>query len=84
MRRRTARTPFVRRQADAVARAAVPLDRALLVALDLDPVELLAGREVADLEPEQIVDVDVAERLRAVDRERTDRRRERADGLTTL
>src|SRR5262249_46552968 len=33
---------FVRRQADAVAGAAMPLDRALLVAIDLEPVELLA------------------------------------------
>ena len=44
---------LVGRQADAVARAAVPLDRALLEALHLDPVERLARGQVAHLEAEQ-------------------------------
>ena len=56
---------LVRRQADAVARAAVPLDRPLLVALHLDPMELLARGQVAHLEAEQAVDVHEAEGLRA-------------------
>ena len=54
---------LVRRQADAVAGAAVPLDRALLEALHLDAVQHLARLQVADLEAEQAVDVDVAQRL---------------------
>ena len=70
---------LVRRQPDAVAGAAVPLDRALVVAGDLDAVQHLAGRDVADLEAEQAVDVDEAQRLRAVDRERPDRAAERPD-----
>jgi hypothetical protein len=37
-------------QADAVARAAVPFDLTFLEALHFDPVELLAGGQVADLE----------------------------------
>ena len=76
--------PLVGRQADAVARAAVPLDRPLLEARDLDAVQHLPGLEVADLEPEQLVDVHEAQRLRAVDGERPDHVAERADVLTTL
>ena len=56
---------FVGREADAVARAAVPLDRSLLEAGDLDPVQHLAGLDVADFEAEQVVDVDETKRLRA-------------------
>ena len=52
------------------------LHRAGLIALDLDPVEPLAGGQVAHLEPEQAIHVDEAERLPAVDREGPDRRRE--------
>src|SRR5262245_7128891 len=36
---------------DAMARAAVPIDWSLLISLDLDVVELLAGPNVADFEP---------------------------------
>ena len=50
----------------------------------LDAVQLLAGLQVADLEAEQLVDVDEAQRLRAVDGERPDRRRERADLVDDL
>ena len=56
---------LVRRQPDAVAGAAVPLDRALLEAGHFDAVQHLAGLQVADLEAEQLVDVDEAERLGA-------------------
>ncbi len=41
---------LVGRQADAVAGAAVPLGRPLLEALHLDPIQLLARDQVADLE----------------------------------
>ena len=79
------RTPRARaRQASGRCRvtgAAVPLHRPLLVALDLDAMQLLAGPDVADLESEQLVDVDVAQRLVAVHRERTDRVREGANGV---
>ena len=40
----------------------------------LDAVQHLAGAQVADLESEQVVDVDEAQRLRGVDRERSDGR----------
>lgn len=63
---------LVRRQPDAVARAAVAVDRTLLVTGDLDVVQFRAGRDVVDLEAEQVVAVDVAARLGAVDRERAD------------
>ena len=75
---------LVRREADAVARAAVPLHRALFEPGDLDAVQHLARLHVADLESEQIVDVHEAERLGAVDRERTDQVAERADLLHDL
>ena len=58
---------------------AVPLHRPLLEARDLDAVQHLAGAQVADLEPEQIVDVHETERLGGVDRERADDVAERAD-----
>src|SRR5262249_35635438 len=43
---------LVRRQADAVARAAMPLDRPLLVTFHLHPVQNLSPLQVADLEAE--------------------------------
>src|SRR5262249_55239738 len=54
---------LVRREADAVAGAAVPLHGALLVALNLDALEYLAARQVGDFEAEQLVDTDVCARL---------------------
>ena len=44
----------------------------------------LPGLQVADLEAEQLVDVHEAQRLRAVDGERPDRRRERPDLVDDL
>ena len=72
---------LVGREADAVARTAVPRHRAFLESRDLDAVQLLPGPQVADLEAQQVVDVHVAARLRGVDRERPDRSRERAHGF---
>jgi hypothetical protein len=72
---------LVRREADAMTRTAVPLDRAFLHALNFDAVEHLARADVADFKAEQVVDVDEDERLRAVDGEGADGRAERADGL---
>ena len=63
---------------------AVPFHRSFLEAGDLDAVQHLAGLDVADLEAEQIVDVDEAERLRAVDRERPDGVAERTDAADDL
>src|SRR6266542_5133298 len=70
---------LVGRQANAVAGAAVPLHLALLEPLYLDAMQFFAAGEVADLEAEQAVDVDEAERPRRVDRERPDRGAERPD-----
>src|SRR6516162_11141601 len=71
-------------QADAVARAAVPLCRPALEAMDLDTMNHLAALEVADLEAEQAVDRDKDQRLVRVDGERPNAGAERADGLDDL
>ena len=71
---------FVRSQRDAVARAPVALDGAQLVSLDLHAIEFLPAAQIAHLEPEQTIDVDEAQRIAPVDRERTDDVRERSDG----
>ena len=55
------------------------LHKATFEPCDFDAVKLLAGRQVADLEAEQSIDVHEAERAAAVDRERPDGRRERSD-----
>src|SRR5262245_54430097 len=57
---------LVRRQADAVAGAAVSLHRPLLRPLNFHSMELLAGRQVADLKAETLVDVHIDERLSSV------------------
>src|SRR5262249_47630023 len=63
---------FIRCQSDAMARAAVALDRALLVTLDLDAVKLLAGRDVPYFESEQAVDIHEHQGVASIHRERTD------------
>src|SRR6185436_4448959 len=62
---------LIGREADAVARAAMALHRPFLESGDLDAVQHLARLDVADFEAKQIVDVDEAERLSPIDRERT-------------
>src|SRR5262249_20867529 len=52
--------------------------------LDLDAMQFLAGLEVADLETKKFVDVDEAERLRAIDREWSNGRGEWSDVLHDL
>src|SRR5262249_18457783 len=56
-------------------------DGTLLKALHLDPMEHLAGRQIADLEAEQAVDVDKAEGLRRVDGKRANGRAEGTNRL---
>src|SRR4051794_737648 len=56
----------------------------LLKSGDLDAMKHLARLDIADFEAKQIVDVDEAERLRAVDREGTDDVAERADLFDNL
>ena len=63
---------LVRRQADAVAGAAVALDVAAFESLDVDAVGDLAGVQVADFEAEEVVDAGEDERAAAVDGEGAD------------
>src|SRR6185295_13815606 len=70
---------FVGREADAVARAAVALDRSFLVAGHLDAVQHLARPQVPDLEAEKLVDVYESERLGGIDGEGPDELPERSD-----
>src|SRR6185437_2099174 len=71
---------FVVRERDAVGGAAVALHGAFLITLYFHVIELLAGFDVADFETEQIIRIDVDQRIRAVHREWTDDVHERADG----
>ena len=66
-------------QSDAVARAAVALDRALLEPGDLHAMQHLASLQVPDLEAEELVDRHEAQGLRSVDGERANGGTERAD-----
>src|SRR5437773_12500814 len=61
-----------------MARAAVSFHGSLVESGDLHAMEHLASLDIADFEAKQIVDVDEAERLRAVDREGTNHVTERA------
>src|SRR5215831_19098457 len=70
---------LVRREADAVTRTAVAFHGAFLESGHLDALQQLAGLEITDLEPQQVVDVHVAATLGAVDRERSNDTTERAD-----
>ena len=56
-----------------MARAAVPLCRAFLIAGNLDAMQHLSGFAVAHFKAEQLVDVDEAERLAAIDGEGANR-----------
>src|SRR5262245_11953470 len=67
---------FIRWQADAVTGTAVACDRTLRKAFDLHAMQFLAGLQVANLETEQVVHVDIAQRFSRIDRERPDRRAE--------
>lgn len=69
---------FIGSQADPVAGAAVPLGRALFKACHLDAIALSSRGQVADLEAQQVVDVDEAERLSTVHGEGANARTERA------
>ena len=71
---------FIGSQGDAVAGAAVALDRALLVALHFHAVEHLAGPDIAHFKPKQLVYVYEAERVASVHGERADDIRERTHG----
>jgi hypothetical protein len=62
----------------------VALHRPLLKARDLDAMQHLPRLDVADLEAEQIVDVDEAQRLLRVHREGADGIAERADAADHL
>ena len=53
---------LVRRQSDAVARAAVPFGFALLITLHFDAIQHFAGHQVADFKPEQFVHIHKTER----------------------
>src|SRR3954447_12278709 len=52
---------FVRRQTDAMARAAVALDHALFKPLNLHAPDDLAGFQIGDFVAEQLIDVDISE-----------------------
>ena len=71
---------FIRSQRDAVARAPMALDGALLITLDLHSIEFLARAQIAHLEPQQAIHVYEAERVASVDGERTDDVREWSNG----
>src|SRR5262249_2366874 len=64
---------------EAMTRAPVALGRPGLVPLHRHAAKALARLQIADLEAEQLVDVDEAEGLSAVNREGADRRAEWAD-----
>src|SRR5436190_2111036 len=75
---------FIRRQGDAVAGASVTLDRALIVTLHLDTIELLTGLDIADLEAKQIVHIHKAKCVASVHRKWTDYVSERPDTACDL
>src|SRR5262249_13104651 len=62
---------FIRSQANAMTRTAVPLGRSLSEALNFHTIKLFARREVADFKTEQSIYVHEAARPSAVDRERS-------------
>src|SRR5256885_5187048 len=61
---------FIRRERDAVAGAAVALGGTFLEASDFHAMEHLAGFAIADFKTKQLVDIDEAKGLPAVDGER--------------
>ena len=75
---------FVGREAYAVARAAVALDRASAEALHFHAVQFLPGREIANLETEQAVHIHKTERALAIHGEGADRGAEGASFLHHL
>src|SRR5205823_811205 len=75
---------FVGRKADAMARAAMALDRSFLNALNLGAVEFLVSRQITDFKAQAFVDADIGPRFRPVHREGTNGAGKRADLLDDL